>query len=107
MRRAVSTKRRTRLPSITPPAPVAPSVPATAVGQRATQLQSESQRLSSQVQQHGASLQELRILNEVIASNSTAALAFDNPDDARGVLAAWEGTFFGAGLAWGMTRRPR
>ena len=36
-----------------------------------------------------SSLQELRILNEAIASNSTAALAFDNPDDARGVLAAF------------------
>jgi signal transduction histidine kinase/ActR/RegA family two-component response regulator len=36
-----------------------------------------------------SSLQELRILNEAIASNSTAALAFDNPDDARSVLAAF------------------
>ncbi len=36
-----------------------------------------------------SSLQELRILSEVIASNSTAALAFDDPDDARGVLAAF------------------
>ncbi|HKU90007.1 MAG TPA: ATP-binding protein [Steroidobacteraceae bacterium] len=36
-----------------------------------------------------ASLRELRILNEAIASNSTAALAFENPDDARGVLAAF------------------
>ena len=36
-----------------------------------------------------SSLQELRILSEAIASNSTAALAFDNPDDARGVLAAF------------------
>ena len=36
-----------------------------------------------------SSLQELRILSEVIASNSSAALAFDNPDDARGVLAAF------------------
>ena len=25
----------------------------------------------------------------------------------RAVLAAWEGAFFGAGLAWGLTRRPR
>ena len=36
-----------------------------------------------------ASLRELRILNEAIASNSTAALAFENPDDARGILAAF------------------
>jgi len=36
-----------------------------------------------------AGLQQLRILNEAIASNSTAALAFDNPDDARTVLAAF------------------
>jgi signal transduction histidine kinase/CheY-like chemotaxis protein len=36
-----------------------------------------------------SSLQALRILNEAIASNSTAALAFDNPDDARSVLAAF------------------
>jgi signal transduction histidine kinase/CheY-like chemotaxis protein len=36
-----------------------------------------------------SSLQELRILSEVVASNSTAALAFDNPEDARGVLAAF------------------
>ena len=37
----------------------------------------------------GSSVQELRILSEVVASNSSAALAFDNPDDARGVLAAF------------------
>jgi signal transduction histidine kinase/ActR/RegA family two-component response regulator len=36
-----------------------------------------------------SSLRELRILNEAIASNSTAALAFDNPEDARDVLAAF------------------
>jgi signal transduction histidine kinase/CheY-like chemotaxis protein len=36
-----------------------------------------------------ASLQQLRILSEAIASNSTAALAFDNPDDARSILAAF------------------
>src|SRR3954470_1996011 len=36
-----------------------------------------------------SSLQELRILSEVVASNSSAALAFDNPDDARAVLAAF------------------
>jgi signal transduction histidine kinase/CheY-like chemotaxis protein len=36
-----------------------------------------------------SSVQELRILSEVVASNSSAALAFDNPDDARGVLAAF------------------
>jgi signal transduction histidine kinase/ActR/RegA family two-component response regulator len=35
------------------------------------------------------SLQELRILSEAIATNSTAALAFDNPDDGRAVLAAF------------------
>jgi signal transduction histidine kinase/CheY-like chemotaxis protein len=37
-----------------------------------------------------ASLQQLRILSEAIATNSTAALAFDNPDDARAVLAAFK-----------------
>ena len=37
-----------------------------------------------------SSLQELRILNEAIASNSTAALAFDNPEDAQGILAAFK-----------------
>ncbi len=36
-----------------------------------------------------SSLQELKILSEVVASNSSAALAFDNPDDARAVLAAF------------------
>jgi signal transduction histidine kinase/ActR/RegA family two-component response regulator len=36
-----------------------------------------------------SSLQQLRILNEAIASNSTAALAFDIPEDARGVLDAF------------------
>jgi signal transduction histidine kinase len=36
-----------------------------------------------------SSLQELRILSEVVASNSSAALAFDNPEDARSVLAAF------------------
>jgi signal transduction histidine kinase/ActR/RegA family two-component response regulator len=36
-----------------------------------------------------ASLRELRILSEAIASNSTAALAFENPEDARGVLDAF------------------
>jgi signal transduction histidine kinase/CheY-like chemotaxis protein len=35
-------------------------------------------------------LQELRILTEAIASNSSAALAFDNPDDARNVLVAFK-----------------
>ncbi len=35
-----------------------------------------------------SSLQQLRILSEAIASNSTAALAFENPDDARAVLSA-------------------
>jgi len=38
----------------------------------------------------GSSLQQLRILSEAIATNSTAALAFDNPDDARAVLAAFK-----------------
>ncbi len=37
-----------------------------------------------------SSLQQLRILSEAIATNSTAALAFDNPDDARAVLAAFK-----------------
>ena len=36
-----------------------------------------------------SSLQELKILSEVVASNSTAALAFDIPDDARLVLNAF------------------
>jgi len=36
-----------------------------------------------------SSLQELRILSEVVASNSSAALAFDNPEDAGAVLAAF------------------
>ena len=36
-----------------------------------------------------SSLKELRVLSEAIASNSTAALAFDNPDDARTVLSAF------------------
>src|SRR5688572_21752755 len=36
-----------------------------------------------------SSLQELRILSEAIASNSSAALAFENPDDARSILAAF------------------
>jgi signal transduction histidine kinase/ActR/RegA family two-component response regulator len=35
-----------------------------------------------------SNLQQLEILSEAIASNSTAALAFENPDDARGVLSA-------------------
>jgi hypothetical protein len=35
------------------------------------------------------SLRELRILSEAIASNSTAALAFENPEDARGRLGAF------------------
>jgi signal transduction histidine kinase/CheY-like chemotaxis protein len=37
-----------------------------------------------------ASLQQLRTLSEAIATNSTAALAFDNPEDARAVLAAFK-----------------
>jgi signal transduction histidine kinase/ActR/RegA family two-component response regulator len=36
-----------------------------------------------------SSLQQLRTLSEAIASNSTAALAFDNPEDAAGILAAF------------------
>src|SRR5476649_2733798 len=35
-----------------------------------------------------ASVQQLSTLGEIIATNSTAALAFDNRDDARDVLAA-------------------
>ena len=36
-----------------------------------------------------SSLQELRILSEAIASNSTAALAFENQEDARAILSAF------------------
>ena len=36
-----------------------------------------------------SNLEQLEILNEAIASNSTAALAFENPDDARAVLSAF------------------
>jgi PAS domain S-box-containing protein len=36
----------------------------------------------------GATIRQLTTLGEVIASNSTAALAFDNPDDARETLGA-------------------
>ncbi|HEX6638316.1 MAG TPA: ATP-binding protein [Steroidobacteraceae bacterium] len=36
-----------------------------------------------------SSQQQLRTLSQAIASNSTAALAFDNPDDAGGILAAF------------------
>jgi signal transduction histidine kinase/ActR/RegA family two-component response regulator len=36
-----------------------------------------------------SNLEQLKILNEAIASNSTAALAFENPDDARSVLSAF------------------
>jgi signal transduction histidine kinase len=36
-----------------------------------------------------ANREQLQILNEAIASNSTAALAFENPDDARAVLSAF------------------
>jgi hypothetical protein len=35
-----------------------------------------------------SNLQQLKILSEAIASNCTAALAFENPDDASSVLAA-------------------
>src|SRR5277367_4407340 len=35
-----------------------------------------------------AKVRELSTLGEVIASNSIAALAFDNPDDAREILTA-------------------
>ena len=37
-----------------------------------------------------SSLQELRILTEVLATNSSAALAFDNPEDGRNVLSAFK-----------------
>jgi signal transduction histidine kinase len=37
-----------------------------------------------------SSVQQLQILSEAIASNSTAALAFDNADDASAVLAAFK-----------------
>jgi len=36
-----------------------------------------------------SSLQELRILSEAIASNSSAALAFENQEDARAILSAF------------------
>jgi signal transduction histidine kinase len=36
-----------------------------------------------------ASLEQLKILSEAIASNSSAALAFDNPEDGASVLAAF------------------
>src|ERR1700721_650897 len=36
------------------------------------------------------SVQQLQILSQAIASNSTAALAFDNAEDAAGVLAAFK-----------------
>jgi signal transduction histidine kinase/ActR/RegA family two-component response regulator len=37
-----------------------------------------------------SSIQQLKILSRAIASNSTAALAFDNPEDAAGVLTAFK-----------------
>ena len=37
-----------------------------------------------------ANLQQLRVLSEAIATNSSAALAFDNPDDGRAVLSAFK-----------------
>jgi signal transduction histidine kinase/ActR/RegA family two-component response regulator len=37
-----------------------------------------------------SSVQQLQILSRAIASNSTASLAFDNPEDAAGVLAAFK-----------------
>src|ERR1700721_591353 len=37
-----------------------------------------------------SSVQQLEILSRAIASNSTAALAFDNADDAAAVLAAFK-----------------
>jgi signal transduction histidine kinase/ActR/RegA family two-component response regulator len=37
-----------------------------------------------------SSIQQLTILSRAIASNSTAALAFDNPEDAAGVLTAFK-----------------
>src|SRR5271170_3855188 len=45
-------------------------------------------------------LRNLTILGEAIAANSTAALAFDNPDDAREVLSAFKAQphVVGAGL---------
>ncbi len=39
--------------------------------------------------QRQSNLQQLQTLSEAIASNSTAALAFENSDDARGVLEAF------------------
>ena len=40
-------------------------------------------------QMRKSSLQHVRTLSEAIASNSTASLAFDNPEDAVGVLSAF------------------
>ncbi len=37
-----------------------------------------------------SSIERLQILSQAIASNSTASLAFDNPEDAAGVLAAFK-----------------
>jgi len=37
-----------------------------------------------------SSIQQLRILSRAIASNSTAALAFENAEDAAGVLTAFK-----------------
>src|SRR5580692_2870509 len=37
-----------------------------------------------------SSVQQLQILSRAIASNSTASLAFDNPEDAAGVLTAFK-----------------
>src|SRR2546426_522416 len=36
----------------------------------------------------GAAIRELSTVGQILAANSTAALAFQNPDDAREVLAA-------------------
>ena len=38
-----------------------------------------------------SSIEQLQILSQAIASNSTASLAFDNADDAAGVLTAFQG----------------
>jgi hypothetical protein len=47
-----------------------------------------------------SSIQQLQTLSEAIASNSTAALAFDNKEDAAGVLAAFKERRSGAGASW-------
>jgi hypothetical protein len=51
-----------------------------------------------------SSLQELRILSEAIASNSTAALAFENQEDAHGTSSARRSTRRTVICSWGIPR---